>query len=361
MSSRVTNPLSSYDIVAKSLPGVVLLFLAVSFLPPGSFEPVPVASSLAEYALTVITALLVGLFVGESVHTFAGLIEKGVRSSARAVDRARSWVWVRVEKGLVAAHSKLPDLSGRTVGDRVRDALSKLNEADGPLGTVANWGVSLFRLPVRTASVWLRTRYWGLHDILKGHRLLFAHSIIWNFAEQPDKIGDRWETRQKGHPYECFRECILEEYGEDLLKNESGVTELEGLEPVAQYRSLYTLVSSEVSSSDIGLSSRFQAIYSFCRSMYVVFGLTAVAYWLILSPTLRSGAEPVYTPSLVSALPREWYAALVVAPSVLSLVFFVATGKYKRAYVDYLVSDFCALKRSNLDVSRQYSSHRTDE
>ncbi|ERH11971.1 MAG: hypothetical protein J07HB67_00982 [halophilic archaeon J07HB67] len=95
--------------------------------------------------------------------------------------------------------------------------------------------------------------------------------------------------------------------------------------------------------------------------MYVVFGLTALAYWLILSPTIQSGTAPVYTPVLVSALPRTWYLAFVVAPLVLSVIFFVATGKYKRAYVDYLVSDFCALKRSDLGTSRQYSPHRTDE
>jgi hypothetical protein len=352
VSSRVTNPLSSYDLVAKSLPGVVLLFLVVSFLPPGSFTPVPVASSLAEYALTVITALLVGLFVGESVHTFAELIERGVRFGARVVDRISSRLSVLVGGKLKAALAAVLNHNSivrtrRTVG--------------GQLEPVVVWIPSWLGRPVGGATVWLQTKYWGLHDILKDHRLLFAHSLIWNFAQQPDEVGDRWENRQKGHPYECFRECLLEEYGEDLLKNESGVAELENLEPVAQYRSLYTLVSSEVSSSGIGLSSRFQAIYSFCRSMYVVFGLTTVAYLLILSPTTQSGAKPVYSPMVVSALPREWYAALVIVPFVLSLIFFVATGKYKRAYVDYLISDFCALKRSDLDASRQYSPHRADE
>jgi hypothetical protein len=235
VSSRVTNPLSSYDLVAKSLPGVVLLFLAVSFLPPGSFDPIPVASSLAEYALTVITALLVGLFVGESVQTFAELIEEAVRFGARAVDRITSRVFVRLGTWLT------PIASAR-------------------LGSVVDRIPNSVKRSVRALAAWLRTRYWALHDILKDHRLLFAHSIIWNFAQQPDEVGDRWENRQKGHPYECFRECLLEEYGEDLLKNESGVEELTHLEPVAQYRSLYTLVSSEVSSSSVGLSSRFQAI-----------------------------------------------------------------------------------------------------
>lgn len=333
MTRRVTNPLSSYDLIAKSLPGVVLLLVTVSFLPRKYVPLTPVASSLAEYALTILAALLIGLFVGEGVHTFAELIEKSVRPIARIADEALSTVSIKLEETVV---SRLPD-------------------PDSRLGAVVYLMWERLGWPIRGLVAWFVTRYWELHDVLKGHRLLFAHSLVWNFAQEPGEIGDRWDNRQKGHPYECFRECIAEEYGEDLLKNESGVAELDGLGPVEQYRSLYTLVSSEVSSFDAGLSSRFQAIYSFCRSMYVVFGLTAVAYWWILSPTLQDGWDPTYRPVLVSTLGREWYPVFVVVPVGLSLVFVVATGKYKRAYVDYLVSDFCALKRTDLAAQRQYS------
>ncbi len=236
MSTRVTNQLSSYDVIAKSIPGVVFLLLSASLLPTDT-TLVSVGETLADYALVILVALLVGLFVGEGVHTFVELTEQSILFVARRIEnvRRRIVIEIRRRKNSPRSSGEEPAAAEETARDRVPDTLVRVGSF--PRRFVSSL-VSEVVLPIASVTyAWLNKRYWGLYDTLKGHRLLFAHSLVWNFLREP-RIGDRWENRAKGHPYECFRECVLEEYNEELLKDDGGVKQFKHLGPVEQYKSL---------------------------------------------------------------------------------------------------------------------------
>lgn len=357
MSATASNPLSSYDLISKSIPGVVLLLIGSSFLPQGAeLTGISVGSSIADYAITVVTALILGLFVGEGVHTSAELIEQGILFIGNRVDTVREKLKHRVivkirrinrsEEGpIIVINMNLDRLP-----EPVRDFGGKIRTH--VLQPVYSFGFWIVKLVIG----WLQVRYWGLHDTLKGHRLLFAQSIIWNFSRESDEESNRWKNRKKGHPYECFRLCVKREFGEDLLKDTSGVDELEQLNLKEQYKSLYTMVSSDVSRADVGLSTRFQAIYSFCRSMYVVFGFVALGYFIVLYPVFFGTGTPLYEPVAMRGFDPSWYPLFVVVPLIASIIFQIATGKYKRIYIDYLISDFCIVNRENLPETETYGS-----
>jgi hypothetical protein len=186
--------------------------------------------------------------------------------------------------------------------------------------------------------------------------------LIANYTRTDDPIGfkGRWDYKEKGHSYDCFKRCIENEFGEDISSLKG--TSVQEFEKELQY--LYPLIKSELSRDDRGMSDRFQTIYSFCRSMYVVCGVATAVFLVVLYPSLFPRAfsipgvtacvEPLYSSPLTDAVPRpvRW-----VVPSVSSLafsVFFYGTGNYKRYFVSYFITDFCQQNRHRLPEDSQY-------
>lgn len=342
MRGRTLGVLPSYDIISKSIPGVVFLLLLVSLVPSKyDFEAISFGDSLADYALIFIALLLLALFIGEGIHIVAVFIEKTILFVARVIQRTSYWVWFLIQ---------------RAAGIEV--------DLKRQLGRFRRWEEDRSTNVSGVVHGWIARRYWGLDDTFKNHRVLFAHSLMWHFGETKERdqsIGYRWGESGKGEPYDCFDESIKRSIGVDIIKLEADESKFE-----AELKELYTLVKTTVAANEIGQSSRYQAIYSFCRSMYVVSLFAALSYGLITFPTVPEqlglggtlqflGISPPVRPN------ATWYEPLafqylsentnttVVLPAVSTFVFMIGTGRYKRHFVDYLVAEYCVLVTSPTD------------
>jgi hypothetical protein len=382
METRVTRALASYNLLSKSVPGVVLAVLGVLLLPSGlAFFPLDFGDTLADYAVTLLAGLLFGLFLGEGVHTAAIVTERGMVWAGRVVKSTirggfvRSkliWVWAnrRIVPGFIL--KTFNNLRGHLLMIAVIPLLPVLavswpvayivlRFSDGEMGSVLDELYSVTLHVVEGTWTWVTSRYGEVQDTLKSHRLLFARSLITNYSKSNNlkDVGGRWEYREKGHPYDCFKQCVKHEFGENISLPEGASLQFE-----EELQSLYPLIKSELSRDDRGMSDRFQTIYSFCRSMYVVCGVATAVFLVVLYPSLFPRAfsipgvtacvEPLYSSPLTDAVPRpvRW-----VVPSVSSLafgVFFYGTGNYKRYFVSYFITDFCQQNRHRLPADSQY-------
>lgn len=375
MQSRAINILNSYDLVAKSIPGVVLLLGVGTLLPPSTpILGVEVGDTLAEYALTLITALLLGLFLGEGVHTLAILLEK----LAYWLGYNTMSVYRQAELLIAGGLECVAAGRDRHYDDLVSEISNKLKIV-GFLLYIVGLLLSSYYLYINGASVvgiviylvvvlvtgatvfrnrakirgWIDRRYWGLHNIAKSHRRLFVSSIIWNYNPE---VPSPWEVEEKGEVYDCFTQCIKNEFGVDLTRppgEESPKEEYPDEEATNRILRLYPLVTSDLSVSEASLSSRFQAIYSFCRSMWVVFLIITALYVLLIVPYYINNSL-LWSASSLKGSSTSDYPIFIAVPFFSSIIFMIGSGFYKRHYIDYLMADFCTEYRNSLPFGNQF-------
>lgn len=313
MRSSLYQVFGSYDVFGKAIPGAVLMFGLVSFFQksdlPGVFN-----QRLSNFAVILILVLLAGLMIGQAVHTLAVNIEKGFQWTARRPKRLfgliRAWRnWdLRIERL-------------RKSGNYTNQRLSVRYMFNGWNNTVE----------------WIRRRYWGVYDSLAGHRELFSKSIEWNF--QPPTSSGRWKEGERGELYELFVESFETVYDIDIRK----------LSP-SEIKKQYPLITAKLENSTQGNFRHFQAIYSFCRSMWVVFLILFAGYFDLVYTKILFGnfiveSEPVLFTVLSST-------AEALLPFVLLLtagLFFDAAGTYKRHYVEYLIAAFATSQEISED------------
>lgn len=120
-------------------------------------------------------------------------------------------------------------------------------------------------------------------------------------------------------------------------------------------RDLYTLVRGAVHFDGRGRSRTFQAIYAFCRSMWVLSIVLWVIYYTYVGVRLLDvpavlanhvGAGPnntlIYTPLLTEYVPSPETVLILSTAIFLSShkMFRSSTDEYKRYFTEYLISDF---------------------
>lgn len=124
--------------------------------------------------------------------------------------------------------------------------------------------------------------------------------------------------------------------------------------PERVLRDLYTLVRSVVHMDGRGRSRTFQAIYAFCRSMWVSMLVLWVVYFVYivirllnvhtdtLSTLASPEARPTYTPVLSTTIGNPMVVFLLATAVFLSghKVFRTATDEYKQYFTQYLITDF---------------------
>lgn len=299
----MANVLESYDFFGKSIPGIVAL-IGIATLLPGL--PLEVFSgSNGTLNLTVLTALALtlvfsGLVLGQAVHTIADNTEK-------MLYRIGNWV-----------------------GNKYY--------VHGPLISEEWWkNHEKWEGWYLTTRPWLERRYWGIHDVFKSHRRLFENELGWNF----DLSENKRELDGTNITYNRFRKCCESEFEIDIARfdriNSRGI-ELNGC---VELRQLYPMITATLSSKGSGRANGFQARYSFCREMWVTPLLLLIAY----SAVLFSPFNPetlMYEPLVLQTFSKSELEILMWAMFFLSLAFMDASGDYKKHYVEYLISDFCA-------------------
>lgn len=157
MQARIFQNFGSYDIFGKSIPGAVLLSGILLLLP---FESIPTGGNISviDIAALLLILILIGLMIGEGIHTLALNMEKVFLWIAQRLHHLLNYIRTKFGWSLV-------DISFKVSYDHT----------DPPRHIVrvlyTSWNGIV---------EWLRRRYWGTYDSLAGHRLLLAKSIKWN-------------------------------------------------------------------------------------------------------------------------------------------------------------------------------------
>lgn len=320
MVNRLLQLFGSYDFFGKAIPGAALLLGVWSLLPPSVLQ---ISSSSGEFRLVNLLAFLVvllslGLMIGQGVHTLADNAEKIFR-----------WMLVRIVD--------LRQLLG------FYDIEVDLNylKPDEPDETVI--GVDTFWHDWHSASIeWLRGRFWGTFDSFVSHRYLFSKWFQWNYDKERDRAFDnRWNPGDKDILMEPFCEAYKEVFEDDIRQY-----------TIKEVETIYPLITAYVSRSGSNEYRQFQAIYSFCRSMWAVLFILTIAYSVVLYQPF--GDLGLLTePSRIGKLPSSITHLFPVIIFITGMIFVDAAGTYKKHFVEYLIVSFATSRIADEEQTDQ--------
>lgn len=280
------------------------LLPASEIIPPG--QTAGQAFGAVNLAALFIILILAGLTVGQGVHTAANNIEKAFYWFAKRLLNTFSIIRATTNKNLNLNSIKY----------------------QGPIDEYP-LRVRVYYQMWNNILEWMRRRYWGVYDSLVSHRILLGKVIEWNFY--PSSETARWVEGSQGELYEKFASQAIGIYDFDLRK-------LDTEEIAIQYPLLTTTIGEG------STFRRFQAIYSFCRSMWVVLLATTVVfsdriYTQFIFGTYIATRDPVAFMYLSESM--EMVLPFVLGIS--AIVFFDAAGTYKRHMIEYLIAEFAIL------------------
>lgn len=302
MPSRIISVFGSYDFYGKSFPGMAFLAGILTLIPATwifRFETENLPETLAFFVILLTIIVLLGTLIGEAVHALGIYIENSV-----------AWFGNRIKNMVELGRDEecIPSL------ERVYQPITNPKQPDEE----EQIGYSLTRRILQNWKYgilnWINRRLEGIRLALIRHRILFTSKI----------------TRPLGLPEEGPKERnvsdldAVQQYLVETAEDEFAVESKEDASCV------YPVVVTALASNEITRPDEFQARYSFCRSMWVTLLLMTLSYSLL-------SAFPYVT--LIEYLFPQWQNLVPVF--ILFLLFFlISAGKYKKHYVEYLMSGF---------------------
>lgn len=181
---------------------------------------------------------------------------------------------------------------------------------------------------------WIRNRFWGLFDSFSNHRFLFAKWIQWNYAppgqvaDEETRFDNRWELHQRDHFMDPFCDAFEATFGKNI--REMNVEKIE---------SYYPHITAHLDGNGPSTHRQFQAIYSFCRSMWVVLLVLSLFYALAIYQPFGDLGIIASDPRIL-LLPPGVKPIVPVATFAGSMIFLDAAGTYKRHFIEYLMAAF---------------------
>lgn len=312
--NRLLQLLGSYDFFGKAVPGAAFLFGMWLLLPE---NVLPISSGDGDTTLFNLLALIIaffilGLMIGQGVHTFADNIEKVFRwLLLRTVDFTQVLQLYDVELGF----------------DRFRPSYST-DRVSSFRRFVYDWHEGTVE--------WVRDRFWGAFDSFVDHRFLFAMWFEWNYARAEMRMfTGRWEPEEKEHLMEPFAETYEDIFGENIrqIKGE-------------KLDQAYVLVTSHLSQQGSRGHRQFQSIYSFCRSMWVILFTLTILYALAIYQPFGNLGLIADQPRLNVIFPAQIILYVPLFIFLSGVLFLDASGTYKRHFIEYLLASFANIQTS---------------
>lgn len=206
---------------------------------------------------------------------------------------------------------------------------------------------------------------WQSRTPRRTHREQFQELLLGEAISKYKDIDETEDSQQiigERLLREFYDSCDRKFDGIELKKfqerNENSEKELEDL---------YTLIRGVVHFDGRGRSRTFQAIYAFCRSMWVlsiilwavyyVYALTR--FWSVPSiiaeqPAVSTNTAFLYTPIVSEYVPSP--AVVFILSTILFLsshkMFRSATDEYKEYFTEYLISDFLLIEHEGKTPNR---------
>lgn len=171
----------------------------------------------------------------------------------------------------------------------------------------------------------------GKTCLVTSHRTLFAEKLL-----EPDDAEGRIVGEFKLECSHLLHDSSL------LLEGEETSLSSE------EWKKLYPTIQSYIYNSEVGRSRTFQAIYAFSRSMSVLFAgllLFYITYYCLQQNGVFFDRPSKYL--LFFSNPGEFIKVALLLCLLGALLFLYSTYSYRRFFIQYLISDFVALRTAN--------------
>lgn len=303
MPDRFISVFGTYDFLGKVLPGMTIVIGGVALLPSGIVPSVNVAENFLILLSILVIIGLIGALIGEFVHSLANIFERIV-----------GWVlrlgWKIIGVGSDSSNTSDPGLLVNEVGfEGTENGNEEVDDQDQTSS----------ELPQNCVN-WFNSQIEKIAYVVWPHRKIFLRRI--KVIGSDDFRLDR-SINDAGFAEEYFiKEKLVRDYG---------------VETPEDMNQIYSVVVSTLAENNYDRAFRFQARYSFCRSMWMVLTLLAATYfYTTLTPPVFIPSELIYEP-YISRLLDSVIIYLSGSLLLISLVFAFASGSYKKYYIDYLI------------------------
>lgn len=305
MPLQVESVFGSYDLFAKTIPGIVF-FLGILSLLPLAPEISTEEGGFALVTISIVVALVFGFMVGQALHSIAVAIEGALYIFGKYVynrfPRTRRETWV----------------NRRGVFQKISEPSEKSRE------------ILLLSVPLRVPASLLINLYCWI--VIQVHGLLIPHRI-WFRSKLEKELREKEDTDPL---YDWFKiQC------RDHLRNFE-------LDLPERHQDVYRFVMSYLEFVGNGRARKFQATASFCRSMWITFAFYTGVYTILIFMGSESvfGFESNIQPMLI-----DYGNIIVFSLSLCCLLFMYSTKQYKKHFTEYIVVDFYTVH--NMDVLDQ--------
>lgn len=344
MQTRISRIFGSYDLFAKSFPGLIFLIFLVTLLPE---QDIVLGDSFRNSTVLVygLLAIVFGFAIGQALHSVAVDIEKGFYSFGRA--------YYRLLKELRYYYSYLfssiPDRFSSDGENVTKGAeISKYKIIISFL-TIFGWVIMViftilngewttllsFLLGIAMSVVIevQQPREW-FYRVLNPHRQTFDMEL-----QKDNELVRRYTDR--------YREIFDDK---DLVDDDGFDQEL-----------MYMMTMSYLENIGSTRSRQFQATFSFCRSIWVVLVGYAIMYLLIsagliedllnLIYILQSSEDAIsYTPMILSWTSQRGVFIISVAMLSFALWFMEGEKQYKSLFTKYVMVDFITTTNNDIGI-----------
>lgn len=201
---------------------------------------------------------------------------------------------------------------------------------------------------------------WQSRTPRRTHREQFQELLLGEVIQKYKDIDDVDPTLQ------IIGQSLLKTFYRSCNERFDGI-ELEDFQdrsqnPEREIEDLYTLVRGVIHFDGRGRSRTFQAIYAFCRSMWVLSMILWIVYYSyciirffnipsIIANHLGNSPDGtiIYTPLLTEYVPSPEIVFILSTALFLSShkMFRGATDEYKEYFTEYIISDFLLIDKEN--------------
>lgn len=325
--ARSTYFLNTYDLFGKSIPGGVLIG-GIYYLTPNKIALNNSANTQFDLILQILTAGLIGLLIGEAIHSLANIVERVLRRIGRSIKKIANNTESYISSGIKYSDQKVFQLK------------QKKSDLQEDIVRYVYYLLYLLLISLKTISIPSNILIYKLYPALQPHRVLFN---IWIKNNYGGDVVTSWNLTDDKLLKDQFAEACEDIYEIDIVKEEpDNIVEL------------YTMMTATVNQSNTGLSQRFQDLYSFCRSMWVV--LLIILLWLSLlvytgtfsyNPWWMSGNTQIIGQNPEGGF-QSSVTILLFGLAAVTLLFLYASSKYKQFYIKYLISDVITIHRNKV-------------
>ncbi len=344
MSARLPSSFGSYDLFAKAFPGIVFLLFAVLLLPQQAISS-DFAQSGALVAAFVVFVLVFGFVFGQALHSMSVWTEKRFYAGSRSWFEASILIskvahviydWITDQVGWERERSQRESMTIRIVFVLAYTIVLFItySVSSEEAQSVIVRGIFLGILLGLIATTFV---YLALVDLV---REWFSQTLIPHRRQFGTQMSDSDTEEQDG----VWLSDIFDDKVQDIYEFEYSREKKDDLDLV------YTLTMSHLS-RDGGRAKQFQAVFAFCRSMWVTllfysivygaFGLKYTTWNFVLAQWPPIDQLIHYRPIILSQVGGgNSLLTIGIMMFVISFLFMEGERQYKSLFVDYVMADF---------------------